>query len=70
MTVRGGDSWCSVHQCSAPTTPGRVKGLVIVMINSTEFSSLLPILMTMTFVQGHRDIRKSRLYAVIPLLSS
>ena len=32
MTVRGGDSWYSVHQCSAPTTPGRVKGLVIVIV--------------------------------------
>ena len=30
MTVRGGDSWCSVHQCSAPTTPERINGLVIV----------------------------------------
>ena len=32
MTVRGGDSWCSVHQSSIPTTPGRVKGLVIVIV--------------------------------------
>ena len=32
MTVRGGDSWCSVHQCSAPTTPGSVKGLVMVIV--------------------------------------
>ena len=32
MTVRGRDSWCSVHQCSSPTTPGRVKGLVIVIV--------------------------------------
>ena len=31
MTVRDGDSWCSVHQSSAPTTPGRVIGFVIVM---------------------------------------
>ena len=30
MTVKGGDSWCSVHQCSTPMTLERVKGLVIV----------------------------------------
>ena len=31
MTVRGGDSWCSLQQYSAPTIPGKVEGLVIVI---------------------------------------
>ena len=40
-TVRGGDSWCSVHQCSAPTIPGRLKGLVIVIVIFLSWSAVL-----------------------------
>ena len=32
LTVRGGDSCYSVQQCGTPTTPVRVKGLVIVIM--------------------------------------
>ena len=37
MTVRGGDSWCSIHQCSVPSTPERVKGLVIMIMYKHHF---------------------------------
>ena len=32
MTVRDGDSWSSVHRCTTPTNPGKVKRLVIVIV--------------------------------------
>ena len=31
-TVRGGDSWCRVQQCNAPTIPGTVTGFVIMIV--------------------------------------
>ena len=49
-TVRGGDSWCRVQQCNAPTTPGTVTGFVIVIVRQVgagssvfdEFKPLVP----------------------------
>ena len=43
MTVRGGDSWCSIDQCSAPMTPGRVEGFVIVIVISCIMACIIEI---------------------------
>ena len=42
MTVRGGDSRCSVQQCSAPVTPEMVKGFVIVIVNVIVIMIVIP----------------------------
>ena len=38
-SIRGGDSWCGIPQCSTPTTPARDKGFVIMILYTYKLST-------------------------------